>query len=144
MAAFIAILEDDENRHLAMMETLRAAFSDYAVVFLDNAPDMIAWLRAHFSQVAVISLDHDLGPNRDRDGVTFDPGTGRDVADFLATMPPACPVVICTTNSMARPGMEMVLRDAGWTTVSVVPFQDLQWIERDWLPALRTLLSRPD
>jgi hypothetical protein len=141
MKTFIAILEDDENRLAAMKEALRAELPEYDAVFFDSAPDMIAWLRGHATQAAVISLDHDLGPNRERDGVSFDPGTGRDVADLLATLSPHCPVILATTNTFGRIGMETALQDAGWRATKVVPFGDLLWIERDWLPALRMLLS---
>jgi hypothetical protein len=132
----IVVLDDDERRQQAMRACLVWDFASYGHRFFDNAPDIIAWLRDHLQEAVLISLDHDLGPNRERDGRVFDPGTGRDVADFLATQPPQCPVILATTNSLARPGMELVLQDAGWTCVNVIPFGDLEWIENVWRGAL--------
>jgi hypothetical protein len=68
----------------------------YEAQFFDNAPDMIAWLEKHLTEVVLISLDHDLGANRQRSGKVFDPGTGRDVVDFLVQHPPGCPVIVHT------------------------------------------------
>lgn len=59
---------------------------------------MIAWLTNNLSSVTLISLDHDLGPNRERKGEVFDPGIGREVVDFLVSQKPTCPVIIHTTN----------------------------------------------
>lgn len=119
-----------------MAGVLRQHLATSKCVFFDNAPDMVAWLCEHLSEVSAISLDHDLGPNRKREGCCFDPGTGRDVADYLATRQAQCPVIIATTNSMARPGMAMSLEDAGWRCQSVVPCDDLWWIEAAWIPAI--------
>ena len=140
MAGIIAVLEDDSDRLAAIQARLCESFPQYKHVPFDNAPDMIDWLRAHLPKVAAISLDHDLGPNRQRGGEVFDPGTGRDVADFLATCPPRCPMIIATTNSFARPGMELVLHNAGWQTFKVLPSGDLEWIDKGWTAALRTIL----
>jgi hypothetical protein len=139
--ATIAILEDDPRRVRTMRRLLGRAFPGFAVVVSDNAPDLIEWLRANLTGVALIALDHDLGPERERDGCRFDPGTGRDVADYLATVPPSCPVMIHTTNSVAAPGMEMVLADAGWKVTRIIPFDDLAWIRREWWPEVRRRLS---
>jgi hypothetical protein len=139
MQQVIAVLDDDEGR-LACMRRCLCGFPNLKAQFFDSAPDMIEWLRSHLGTVVAISLDHDLGPNRLREGLAFDPGTGRDVADFLAQYVPSCPVLICTTNSLARPGMELVLSDGGWQTTRVIPAGDLAWINREWMPALRTLI----
>lgn len=142
--ATIAILEDDPRRVRTMRRLLQRRFPALRIEVCDNAPDMIAWLRANRSTAVLIALDHDLGPDRESDGYRFDPGTGRDVTDFLATVPPSCPVVIHSTNSLAVPGMELVLADAGWTTSRIVPFDDLAWIRREWLPEVRRLLTAKD
>jgi hypothetical protein len=104
---------------------------------------MIRFLREHLADTLVISLDHDLelkpGPN----GHCIDPGTGREVADYLAQEDSVCPVIIHTTNSQAAAGMETVLQDAHWKTRRVVPFDDVRWIETDWFPAIRRAIGRP-
>jgi hypothetical protein len=132
----IAVLDDDADRRRVMKACLENRLHAFYHVFFDNAPAMISWLGGHLEELALVSLDHDLGPNRKRDGVSWDPGTGRDVADFLASYRSQCPVVIATTNSLARPGMEMVLQDAGWKTRIVLPTADLAWVGADWLPVL--------
>jgi hypothetical protein len=57
----IAILEDYEGRIQAMGDRLSESFRDWAYIFFNNAPDMIAWLATHLQECIVISLDHDLG-----------------------------------------------------------------------------------
>src|SRR4051812_20324905 len=114
MAMNIVLLDDEPDRIAAMRPLSAERFPKHEVVVFENAPDMIAWLAEHLSSVRLLSLDHDLGPNQQRNGETFDPGIGRDVADFLATRPPQCPVVLHTTNRQALPGMRAVLEDAGW------------------------------
>ena len=83
-ARVIAILEDDPDRTCELTKCLHAQCPGYEVVVFDNAPDMIAWLALHLEELRLVCLDHDLGPNRIRDAEVFDPGTGRDVADYLA------------------------------------------------------------
>lgn len=124
----ILLLDDDPNRIREMRRCLSAKSPHSVVIHFDNAPELIAWVKMHAAEVELFCLDHDLGPNRTRQGELFDPGTGRDVADFLATLKPICPVIVHTTNSLAAPGMAMVLKDAGWTHESIAPYNDLQWI----------------
>ena len=61
--------------------------------------------------MALICLDHDLGANLIVNGDYQDPGTGRDVADYLSGEEACCPVLIHSSNAMAAPGMMMVLED---------------------------------
>lgn len=136
----IAILDDEPDRIDEMRRCLASCISCEVVVF-DNAPDMIGWLSENLASVHLICLDHDLGANRIRDGKVFDPGTGRDVANFLAAQLPVCPVIIHTTNSLAAPRMIMVLEDAAWRTEKVCPYDDLAWIQADWITQVRNLLA---
>jgi hypothetical protein len=138
----IAILDDDPGRIQAMVELLQARCGSFALRLIDNAPEMIDWLKRHLHETRLICLDHDLGPNRQTNGTVFDPGTGRDVADFLATLNPVCPVIIHTTNTLAAPGMQMVLEDAGWSFSQVSPFGDLEWIRFDWIAEVERVLNR--
>jgi hypothetical protein len=137
----IAILDDDLNRLAAMRALLVKWFHGCEIAVFENAPDMVAWLKENLQTVGLLSLDHDLGPNQLRDGVEFDPGTGRDVADFLATRPPQCNVILHTTNSLAAPGMLQVLEDAGWSVSRVVPYGDLDWIGEVWINAVRCAMK---
>jgi hypothetical protein len=137
----IVILDDEPDRIRTMTECLARAISICRVVTFDNAPDMIDWLEDHLEEANLICLDHDLGPNRVRNRVVFDPGTGRDVADFLATKRPVCPVLIHTTNSLAAPGMALAFDDANWQHSRVVPFNDLEWISEDWIDEVKNALK---
>ena len=133
MANVIAILDDEPDRVTAMSRLLARRYPRSAVIYYDNAPDMILWLREHLHECALLCLDHDLGPNRDRDGKRFDPGTGREVADYLASCEPACPVIIHSTNTLAVPGMQEALEGAHWQHHKVVPYEDLLWIREVWI-----------
>jgi CheY-like chemotaxis protein len=140
-ASTIAILDDEPDRIAAMRTALAKDSLRHSVVTFENAPDTIAWLRDHLSEVVLICLDHDLGPNRRRGDEVFDPGIGRDVADYLATRSPVCPVLIHTTNSMAAPGMVRVLEEVGWSVSRVIPYDDLAWIGLDWSEEVSRLLE---
>ncbi|MGC3966567.1 MAG: hypothetical protein QM775_04115 [Pirellulales bacterium] len=140
----IAVL-DDESEHSTLMHTvLHEVAGGYAYRFFDNAPDMISALPGLLDQVCLISLDHDLGPNRHRDGTTFDPGTGRDVADALALHKPVCPIMIHTSNGDAAPGMRRVLEESGWLIHRVFPHDDTAWIRDDWRTEIITILNQRD
>src|SRR5690606_24546100 len=113
MANTILVLDDDPDRTAEMLEVLTANFAQYQSVFIDNAPDTIAWTQQHLGETALICLDHDLGPNRERNGAVFDPGIGRDVVEYLATQEPVCPVIIHSTNLPAAFGMKARLKESG-------------------------------
>ena len=138
--AIIAVLDDEPDRVQVMRRQLSKRLANYEHVFFDNAPDLIEWLVRQLNNCALICLDHDLGPNRIRDGQTFDPGTGRDVADYLSGCRPQCPIVIHTTNADAAPGMERVLQESGWQTIRVIPFDDLAWIRGWWIREIQAAL----
>jgi hypothetical protein len=143
MAMKIAILEDNLERREVMQTCLVDRFGMYDARFFDDAGDMIRFLDEHLADTLLISLDHDLelkpGPN----GRCVDPGTGREVADFLAGKEPVCPVIIHTSNGDAAVGMQLVLRDAQWKTRRVLPFDDTKWILDDWFPAVRRAIVGP-
>jgi hypothetical protein len=141
MAEIIAILDDEPDRLAVMVPLLRGRFPQFSVVTFDNAPDMNAWLADHLAACVLICLDHDLGPNRERNGTVFDPGIGRHVADYLSAQQPVCPVIIHTTNVYARPGMIQVLEDAGWLVEYVAPYGDVLWIGEVWADSVGNALS---
>jgi hypothetical protein len=141
MTAHIAILEDDGARTAAMRVRLTESFPNYEFVFFNNAPDMIELLRDHLPSAVLICLDHDLGPSRTRNGEAFDPGTGQDVVNYLATQNPLCPVIIHTANYLAAPGMELMLSESGWTCCRVVPVDNLEWIDNAWIHEIRWYLA---
>lgn len=137
----VAILDDDKSRWAEMERSLQEAMAQITPQFFDNAPDMIAWVARHLDDVALISLAHDLGPSRFRDGMLFDPGTGRDVTDFLLEQDRHFPVVVHTTAGPKSRGMLSLLERAGWFCVHVVPKGDLEWIGAEWTPKVVELVG---
>lgn len=73
------------------------------VVFFDNASTMISFMESEsLSDVVLISLDHDLELIRGENSALIDPGTGDDVAQWLAKQPrPISPIIVHTTNGVA-------------------------------------------
>ena len=95
---------------------------------------MVAWLPDGLSRAAIVSLDHDLGATREQDdGTRFDPGTGRDVVNALAALPPGCPVIVHSSNGTAAQGMVLELEGKGWLAIRVYPMNDLEWIAAQWI-----------
>ncbi len=136
----IAILEDDARRIAAMREVLAAGFADFPLLLLWDAPKLIAWLRLHLAEVALLSLDNDLiDPNE----VSVDLGEGRDVADYLAGVTPAFPVILHTSNTGAAFTMSETLRERGWHVSRVAPTGDVEWIHGPWARRLGQLIA-PD
>lgn len=134
MRLAIVVLEDNEDRIRAMADCLADKFPFFELRFFRSAPQAIQWLDEHLSQAACIALDHDLEPSAENGS---DPGTGRDVADFLAWRQPHCPVVIHSSNVPASVGMEMALTDVGWAVSRVLPYENTTWIASAWLTAIR-------
>jgi hypothetical protein len=137
----IVILEDNIDRQQVMRECLSHLDPEMVTHFFVTAADAICWLKLHLKETVLIGLDHDLEFLEAEGHVMIDPGTGRDVADFLATQKPVCPVIINTTNIPAGIGMEMTLKEAGWKTERLVPYGDMEWIPESWLPTVQRLLS---
>lgn len=136
MRNVVAVLEDDKRRRDAMRSCLSDRFPPIKHIFIDHAGDMIEWLRHEIDSVCLISLDHDLDTPTDSD-----PGTGRDVADYLASLKPVCPVIIHTTNRFGGDGMRFALLDAGWSVTRVVPIGDLSWVKDGWAPKAADVLK---
>jgi ADP-ribosylglycohydrolase len=98
---------------------------------------MIAECEVFFPTAVLISLDHDLNPPP---GATTDPGTGLDVAKFLAACRPACPLIIHSTNADRAYSMHNELRFADWIAERVGPIGS-DWIEILWLRKAREFVS---
>jgi hypothetical protein len=98
---------------------------------------MIRECAAFFPSAALVSLDHDLNP---MPGISGDPGTGLDVARFLGDFPPACPVLIHSSNTDLVWSMHNELRFAGWIVDRVGPL-GTDWIATSWLTHVRQLLA---
>jgi hypothetical protein len=137
--AYIAILEDDDNRLIAMCACLGRQCPTHEIVAFDNADETIVWLEDHLAETVLISLDHDLPLVQTRDGARVEAGTGRMVADWLATRTPSCPVIVHTSNEHFGPGMMRVLRDGGWSPRRVYPHADCAWVATAWAEAVAEL-----
>src|SRR3970282_244640 len=109
----IAILEDNADRRAAMCARLAARFPQFEICWFAAAQQMLGWLPENLSQTLAISLDHDLEGDGAPGREPSDPGTGRQIADYLAAQTPQCHVVIHSTNVPAAIGMEYELQEAG-------------------------------
>ena len=143
MARKIAILEDNVDRQAVMRRCLADRFYTFDAHFFDEASEMIRFLDQHLTETLVISLDNDLELKPGPGGRMIDPGSGVDVAEYLAGKPAVCPVVIHTTNTEAAEAMTTALDAAGWRTRRVVPFDDMNWIESGWFFAMRRAVVGP-
>jgi hypothetical protein len=143
MAKKIVILEDNTARRAAMERCLQDRFYQFDVVFFEAAGPMQEFCARHLEETILIGLDHDLEMQPGSHGRCHDMGTGRQVADFLATRKPTCPVIIHSSNATATLGMEMVLRDAHWETRVVLPLDDLEWIPTVWFRTVRRAIVGP-
>lgn len=137
----IFVLENDPVRIGAMRESLESSMLSAAATMIDNVPDAVLWLSRHLPHCGVISLDHDLGGEQIRDGGPFDPGSGRDIANYLAERTPVCPVLLHTDNFFVRPRMVSILESGSWEHSFVSPGNGVAWVVRDWLPQIIRLLG---
>ena len=120
-----------------MTAVLRELVPTARTIFFEDARQTLSWLAEHLGETDLISLDHDLPIRRDGENRVIDCGTGRQVADYLATLPPTCPVIVHSSNVPCGDGMAAVLRAAGWPCRRVYPRDDLAWIDDQWAEAVR-------
>jgi len=133
----ILILEDNDERVAAFERAVAALGDGFEAKVWRDAPSMCAGCEAYFPTAALISLDHDLNP---APGSKIDPGTGLDVARYLADFIPVCPLVIHSSNTDRAYSMQNEFRFAGWMADRVGPIGS-DWIETSWLRHVRELLS---
>lgn len=133
----ILILEDNADRISAFREAVAKLGDDIELRIWHDAPTMIAEAEDWLERAALISLDHDLNP---MPGATGDPGDGLDVAKYLASLPPACPVILHTSNVDRLWSMHNEFRFGGWQTERVGPIGD-DWIPKFWLSKAREMIK---
>jgi ADP-ribosylglycohydrolase len=133
----ILILEDNEERIAAFQKTIGELGPDFELKIWRDVPSMCTECEQYFPGAALISLDHDLNP---APGVTTDPGTGVEAAQFLGDFLPVCPVVIHSSNTDRVYSMHNELRFAGWTVDRVGPL-GTNWIETSWRKRVQELLG---
>ncbi len=139
--ARLLILEDDSGRTEAMLRLLGAKLPQHSCHIFPTASHVISFYSQCKNEIVLIALDHDLEDLRDSEGRLVDPGTGRDVSNFLSRQQPTCPLIIHSTNRLAVDGMEFDLVEAGWAVQRIAPFGDLDWIEEAWIPAVLRALA---
>ena len=136
----ILILEDNEDRIRHFQNAVTSLGEKFSIRIWYDAPSMVADLPSALNRACLISLDHDLNP---QPNVTADPGTGLEVAEFLARQLPVCPVLIHSTNYEKAWSMHNELRFGGWSVDRVGPLGD-DWIKCLWLPKVKVLLNIPN
>ncbi len=136
----IVILEDNEDRRIAMMRVLRSRFPKFAVEFFTASKPLIQHLTETLTEpIRLISLDNDLDMT-EVDGNWIDQGEGLDVAQWLSAHSAVCPVVIHTTNMPAGDQMMSMLKASHWSVDRVVPYEGERWIDETWASAIKRLL----
>ncbi len=137
----VVILEDNVERQQGMRAAVADRFPAFTVEFFAGAMPMIAHLQeTGLYDVALLSLDHDLEVVANRSGRSTDPGTGVDVAAWLAEQPAVAPAIVHTTNVFGGDRMSELLAAAGWTVNRTIPFGDTEWIGSAWRPLVRELI----
>jgi CheY-like chemotaxis protein len=143
MKSKILILEDNAERTAVMVRCLADRFHQFEIEVFGDAGSMMEALHKAWDRLVCIALDHDLEMIEGKHGQLADPGTGREVVEFLIAKQPVCPVVIHSTNTAAAIGMEQCLLDHGWNVARVTPFDDLAWIPSSWFTAVRRAIVGP-
>ena len=133
----ILLLEDNDQRIAGFQKAVAGWGGGCELKIWRDAPSMVAGMVDYFSTAALISLDHDLNP---QPGATSDPGTGMEVAQFLADFLPACPVLIHSTNTDRVYSMLNELRFAHWRVDRVGPLGE-DWIETTWARRAREWMA---
>jgi hypothetical protein len=136
MSICVAILEDSSDRVEAMRRSLAEFLPGMECVVFEHSQRMIDWLGHHLGEVVLISLDHDL-PLWTASGQAMDCGTGREVADYLASLAPTCPVIVHSSNDDCAAGMFFELERAGWPCRRVYPRDDVAWVGEAWSDEVR-------
>lgn len=134
----IAVLEDNAERLDVMARWLGDRLYMYDHVFTDDPREFVGRVGERFDDVLAVSLDHDL---YDRPDQSLDL-TGMIAADFLTTCPPRFPVLIHSSNERDAAVMRDKLEGGGWYVAQVTPFDDTNWIGRDWYPTLKRALRK--
>jgi hypothetical protein len=134
----ILILEDDAERIQGFKRAAAKIPFCPALKFWHDAPTMIEEIKVFLPNTMLLSLDHDLNP---QPGIERDPGTGLEVAEFIAKLSPVCPIILHSSNHERVWSMHNELARAGWQVERVGPLgQD--WIETSWLNKVQKLLTR--
>lgn len=134
----LLMLEDCPSRVRRFQRVLTRIAPTLQLVVWNNAWTMIREVENCLPEATLLSLDHDLEPI---DEFSHDePGTGWDVAQFLALLSPVCPVIIHSSNGERATWMLGAFELEGWAFHRVPPIGD-DWIEVDWKRMVQRLLK---
>jgi ADP-ribosylglycohydrolase len=134
----ILILEDNDERITAFTDAVPILMPGCQLRVWRDAPSFIAEAEEWFPRAALISLDHDLNP---QPGGSADPGTGLEVARFLADYLPVCPVIVHSSNTDRAWSMHNELRFAGWQPERIGPMDNHSRIGSFWLRKAAEMLA---
>jgi hypothetical protein len=141
MQRHFLIVENDSQRLRAFDDAIPTALPKVEIVTYTNAADAIQWLSRHHTDVAFISLNFDLGTAEELADPEHDVGNGNDVAAWLASRKQLCPILLHTDNPFTRPTMQATLTAGGWNHNYVAPGNGTDWVRREWLPKVLSLLE---
>ncbi len=132
----ILMLEDDRDRIDRFTATLQVFAPTTPPIVWRSVPRMIREVEPLLSSAHLISLDHDLEPTEGED----QPGDGIDVARFLASRPPACPVIVHSSNGTRSDWIigEFELGERRYRRVAPI---GEDWIETNWGSVVREMLG---
>jgi len=132
------VLEDNPGRSAAFRNAAQLCRPPQEIRIWRIAGQMIQEAPELLAKAKLVSLDHDLYRQEPHDP---EPGSGREVANFLARRAPSCPVIVHSTNTDAAWGMHNELRSAGWTVELIHHLDEPGWIETRWLALAQKLTS---
>ncbi len=133
----IHILDNRDDCIAGFQQAVAASGNDLQLRVWRNANSMIAGCSELFPNAALLSLNCESDP---RGGDAVEMGTALDVARFIGDFPPACPVIIHSSNADGARAVLKELRAAHWMVEHIAPLGP-DWIERRWLVRVRTLLD---
>ena len=130
------VLEDNKDRMYSFREAAAQYEPPQELKLWRIAKHMISEIPDFLSSTTLISLDHDLYRHHDDDP---EPGTGREIADDLATLEPICPIIVHSTNTVAAWGMYNELTHAKWQVELIHHLDEPRWIQERWAALARKL-----
>ncbi len=130
------VLEDNVDRMASFREAAEQFDPSQELKLWRIAKHMIEDIPRCLPNATLISLDHDLYRHNDDDP---DPGTGREVANHLASLEPVCPVIVHSTNTDEAWGMYNELTYAKWQVELIHHLDEPRWIQERWASLVRKL-----
>lgn len=130
------VLEDDEQRALFFNQSVSELLDDSTLKICQSVSQFFDH-NENSEGIDLISLDYDLSFSPAKD-----PGRGSDVADFLSSKKPRCPVILHTSDMMGRDAMSYRLESSGWDVTIVEPQgpPDM-WVSSMWIQVVKKLLE---